>query len=194
MTLIDTVGEFLIQWVWLIILTAFILEVCYVFTLFREYHLEVVTPEETVSDLAISLRGHALTLSGLTFTVIAILVALTDDPTQYADLLAVLAVAVALLLLSFEIKELTRRKRVWFMMQEKSLAYGYMSLFLGVVLLYYLSVPGVSWIVIFVVFIVASAIRYMTVRDQVQMLIDMRDNTESVKESGGSEQKENTQS
>lgn len=162
-------GEMLIDWGWLIILGIMAVELVVVFGVSIKYHWQIVPPEENVGELASNLRGHALTLAGLTFTAIAVLVGLADDPMDFAEVLEVLSIAVGLLLLSFEVKELTRTKRVWFTIQEKSLAYGYMALFVGVILLYYFAVPGLGAWLLTAVFAIVVAIRFSTVVRQIRM-------------------------
>lgn len=158
------------DYAWLIILALFVLEVLSVIAINRHYFSEIVPRRDRVGELSERFRTHALTFAAMVFTVIALLVSLTEDPGEFADVLQVLAVAIALLFFTYEVDEVTETRRYWFMLQEKALGYGFLSVFIAVVILYQDAVPEVSGWILVVGFIVVATIRFWTVRRQFGIL------------------------
>lgn len=155
---------------WLIVLILFVFEVLAVIAINRRYYSEIVPREDRVGEISERFRTHALTFAGMTFTVIALLVALAEDPGEFIDVLQVLAVAITLLFFTYEVSEVTETRRYWFMLQEKALGYGFLSLFIAVIILYFDAIPEVSGSVLIIGFIVVAGIRYFTVRRQFYIL------------------------
>lgn len=167
-------SETLQRWAWAFIPALLVLEYLVVFGLNRDYHKEIVRAESDVDERSRAFRTHALTLAGMAFTVVAILIALADNPSRFVDALNVLGVAIVLLFFSYEVKEVTQTRMYWFTSQEKTLGYGFLSLFVGVVLLYDAAIPGSKPWFLLVGFLVVAGIRFLTVKRQMEMLHNMK--------------------
>ncbi|MCU4971146.1 hypothetical protein OB955_00135 [Halobacteria archaeon AArc-m2/3/4] len=164
------VGLLIKNYAWLTVLILFVVEVFAVVKINRHYYSEIVPREDRVGEMSEQFRTHALTFAGMTFTVIALLVALAEDPGEFVDVLQVLAVAIALLFFTYEVSEVTETRRYWFMLQEKALGYGFLSLFIAVIILYLDAIPEVNGLVLIIGFVLVAGIRYSTVKRQFNIL------------------------
>ncbi|MFA9518461.1 hypothetical protein ACERIT_14825 [Halopenitus sp. H-Gu1] len=165
-----TVGQLAKDYAWLIILALLVFEVTATIAINRHYFSEIVPRQDRVGELSEQFRTHALTFAAMAFTVIALLVSLADDPGEFANVLQVLAVAIALLFFTYEVDEVTETRRYWFMLQEKALGYGFLSVFIAVVILYHDAVPAVSGWILIAGFLVVASIRFSTVWRQFGIL------------------------
>lgn len=170
-------------WAWLIIPGLLIIEYVVIFLQNPEYQREITEAQSNVEERSASFRNHALTLAGMAFTVTALLIALDENPERFVDTLKVLGMAIALLFFSYEVKELSRTREYWYTLQEKTLSYGFLSLFLAVVLLFDVTIPGNPWLLLGG-FILVALIRYSTVVRQGRMLQRMREKGEIEEQEG----------
>lgn len=171
---LESSSVFLQTWAWIIIPIILIVEYAIVFALNPDYHKEIVKASSNVDDRSKAFRSHALTLAGMAFTVVAILVTLADDPSRFVDALNVLGMAIVLLFFSYEVKEVTQTRMYWYTSQEKTLGYGFLSLFISVILLYDAAIPGAEPWFLLAGFVVVAGIRFLTVKRQMAMLRNMK--------------------
>lgn len=169
-------GSLMIEFAWLIISVMMVIEIFAVMAINRHYYSEIVPRESLVGEKSEQFRTHSLTFAGMTLTVIALLVALAETPGEFDHVLRVLAVAIVLLLFAYEVSEVTETKRMWFMLQEKALGYGFLSLFIAVIILYHDAVPEVSGYILAIGFVVVAGIRFSTVYRQFRILSNRRSN------------------
>ncbi|MDZ7688124.1 MAG: hypothetical protein U5J64_05255 [Halobacteriales archaeon] len=182
LTAIEYLSTLLRSYAWAILPVLLIFEFVIVFALNPKYHLEIVEVESNVNEQSDVFQTHALTLSGMAFTVVAILVALTDEPSRFVDTLSVLATAIFFLFFSYEVREVTQTKKYWFTLQEKTLGYGFLSLFIGVVLLYDTAIlDRRAWLLI-AGFAIVAGIRFLTIKRQMEMFYNMKKNEISEQE------------
>lgn len=153
-----------------IILFLLVVEILSVLLINQARFSEIVPKESQVGDMSENFRSHSLTFAGMAFTVIALLVTLADDPGEFVDVLQVLAVTIALMFFVYEVDEVTETRRIWFMIQEKALGYGFLSLFIAVIILYFDAIPDVSGWVLIGGFVIVSLIRFLTVKRQFEIL------------------------
>lgn len=164
------IGQFIKSYAWAIILVLLVVEVLIVLGINRARYSEIVPRNSPVGKMSENFRSHSLTFAGMAFTVIALLVALADDPGRYVDVLEVLAVTIVLMFFVYEVDEVTETRRLWFMLQEKALGYGFLSLFIAVIILYFDAIPKVSGWVLIGGFVIVSVLRFFTVRKQFRIL------------------------
>ena len=157
------VGLFIKSYAWAIILLLLGVEILTVIMINRARYSEIVPPESRVGKTSENFRSHSLTFAGMAFTVIALLVALADDPGEFVHVLEVLAVTIVLMFFVYEVGEVTETRRLWFMLQEKALGYGFLSLFIGVIILYFDAIPGVSGWALICGFVTVVIIRFITI-------------------------------
>jgi len=164
------IGPFIKSYAWAIILLFLVVEILCVIAINRARYSEVVPQESRVGEMSENFRSHSLTFAGMAFTVIALLVALAEDPGEFVEVLEVLAVTIVLMFFVYEVDEVTETRRFWFMLQEKALGYGFMSLFIAVILLYFEAIPEASGWLLVGGFVVVAIIRFFTVRKQLYIL------------------------
>lgn len=164
------VFNFTRDYAWLLILVLLIVEIITVALTNKARYKEIVPPESHVDELSEQMRTHALTFAGMGFTVMALLVALSGDPGEFTDVLQILAVVIILMFFTYEVSEVTETTRLWFMLQEKALGYGFLALFIAVVVMYHDAVPGVSGWLLVLGFAAVAGIRFFTVKRQFSML------------------------
>ncbi len=179
------------NYAWLIVLSLLILEIFTVIAINWNYYSEIVPRDDRVGEMSDQFRTHALTFSGMAFTVIALLVALAEDPEEFVDVLQVLAVAIALFFFTYEVTEVTETRRYWFMLQEKALGYGFLSLFVAVIILYLDAIPKVNGVVLIVCFIIVTSIRYFTVKRQFDILRRRKKKAQEKQNSNSNNNQEN---
>ena len=99
---------------------------------------------------------RALTLGGLTFAAIALLVGAVDDINSIVETLIVLVFGFCLLLFSFKVEVLTANRRIGFILQEKCFNFGYLSLIFALMVFFYESATYIIFeiIVVFILLIV----------------------------------------
>lgn len=167
---VANVFNFTRDYAWLLILVFLSVETVAVALTNKTRYKAIVPPESHVDELSEQMRTHALTFAGMAFTVMALLVALGDNPGEFVNVLQVLAVVIVLMFFTYEVSEVTGTTRVWFMLQEKALGYGFLALFIAVVVLYHNAIPGVSGWLPVLGFVVVAGIRFFTVKRQFSML------------------------
>ena len=139
----------------------------------RSYFSEIVKQYDDVDEESNRFSSYALTLAGMAFSGFATVIALTDRPAELDSALRVLAVSIALLFVSYETRELTLTKRKWITIQEKTLSYGFLSLFAGTLALYDAAIPSSSSMPLIIALIFVLIIRTSTVYRQLKMLRKM---------------------
>lgn len=150
-----------------------IFEITSVFWIYPEYHASQAEDLESTKDRAETLQSRALTLGGLAFTGFSILISVRGNDELDTIPLQLLAFSIGLLFMSYQIKELSVSREAWRIMQEKTLSYGFLTLFLATVVIYPIFAQRISWIVSSA-FILAAALRFWTVKQQIKMYYDMR--------------------
>jgi hypothetical protein len=90
---------------------------------------------ERIRDEARVYNVRALTLAGLTFAAISLIYGTAQSPSLVADALAVLVVSLTFFLVSYSLTALVHHRRLYWVGQDKSLAFGYLSMFAGVLVL-----------------------------------------------------------
>lgn len=87
-------------------------------------------------------NARALTLAGLTFAAISLIYGTAQTLSLIADALTVLIVSLSFFLVSFSLTALVNIRRVYWVGQDKSLAFGHLSMFAGVLVLLYGQFPA----------------------------------------------------
>jgi 4-hydroxybenzoate polyprenyltransferase len=103
------------------------------------YHFEVVGNKDEnkrTKDMAREYHDRTLTLAGFVFAGISIIVSVAEDLSEFTNPLLLFALSLSLLMVSYQAKILTQTRRVWFTIQDKTLSYGFISLFIGVIFVY----------------------------------------------------------
>jgi len=170
------IGSFIKNYAWAIVLLLLIVEILSVISINRTHYSEIVPRESQVGEMSEKFRSHSLTFAGMAFTVIALLVALAEDPGEFVNVLEVLAVTIFLMFFVYEVDEVTETRRFWFMLQEKALGYGFLSLFITVILLYFEAIPEASGWLLVGGFVIVATIRFFTVWRQFQILKRRKEN------------------
>ena len=123
--------------------------------------------QKNVRERSTTLQGRALTLAGIAFTGFSILVSLSSDE-GLSTVYGLLALSIGLLFISYQSKESTATRRGWSIIQEKSLSYGFISLFLSTAVLFRNTTGRVSPSLA-IALILATSFRFNTVRQQISM-------------------------
>lgn len=134
--IISSVVSFLIQWE--IILLLFAVETLIRFLCHPKDAVEQVPgyEKDDIISRANELHSRALTLVALVVAGVSII--LSQDPNQGTATpgLTLLGASVAFLMVSHQSKNLVRGRRFWSQVQERTMEYGALSLFAGLILLY----------------------------------------------------------
>src|SRR5437879_2801053 len=93
---------------------------------FEEGERERIKPESS------EYNTRALTLAGLTFAAIGLIYGTAQTPSLVADALTVLATSLSFFLISYSLTALVNHRRLYWIGQDISLAFGYLSMFAGV--------------------------------------------------------------
>ena len=96
---------------------------------------------EKIKKEAGEYNARALTLAGLTFAAISLIYGTAQNPLVVADTLTVLVASLSFFLLSYSLTALVHHRKVYWVVQDKSLAFGYVSMFAGVAVLMYERFP-----------------------------------------------------
>jgi hypothetical protein len=150
-----------------------IFEIISVLWAYPEYHANQAEDLEGTKNRVETLQSRALTLGGLAFTGFSILISASININIGTISLRLLAFSIGLLFISYQLKELSTSREAWRIMQEKTLSYGFLTLFLATVVIYPIFAQSVSWIVSSA-FILAAGLRFWTVKEQAEMYYNMR--------------------
>lgn len=150
-----------------------IFEIISVLWVYPEYHANQAENLEGTKDRVEMLQSRALTLGGLAFTGFSILLTARRNIEVGTTPLQLLAFSIGLLFISYQIKEIATSREAWRIIQEKTLSYGFLTLFLATVVIYPIFTQSVSWIVSSA-FVLAASLRFWTVKEQVEMYYNMR--------------------
>ena len=133
---ISSVVGFLIQWE--VILFLFIFETLIRFLSHPKEAFEQIPAceKDEIITRANELHSRALTLVALVVAGVSII--LSQEPNRGTPTpgLTLLSVSVAFLMVSHQSKNLVRGRRFWSQVQERTMEYGALSLFAGLILLY----------------------------------------------------------
>lgn len=149
------------------------IEIIAVILAYPERLLSDVENQEAVKERASELQGRALTLAGLAFAGFSLLLTVEEGIGSLLKVFQLLALAVGLLFISYQAKEYTRSKEHWRIVQEKTLSYGFLTVFLASTLTFSVASDAFPWILSGAL-LVAGIIRFNTVNDQIRMYIKMR--------------------
>jgi hypothetical protein len=97
---------------------------------------------EEIKPEAREYNTRALTLAGLTFAAIGLIYGTATNPSLVAEALTVLVTSLSFFLVSYSLEALVRFRRLYWISQDKSLAFGYISMFAGVLVLFYERLPA----------------------------------------------------
>ena len=134
--IISSVVSFLIQWE--VILLLFVIEtvvrsLCHPKDTFEQIP---ACEQEDIVSRANELHSRALTLVALVVAGVSIILSQGQDQGTATPGLTLLGVSVAFLMISHQSKNLVRGRRFWSQVQERTMEYGALSLFAGLILLY----------------------------------------------------------
>lgn len=93
--------------------------------------------DEDISSESRLYGTRALTLSGLTFAAIALLIGTSEDISLIINTLIVLVYGFCLLLCSYKLEVLTNSRRIYWKLQEKFLNFGYLTLIFALIIFFY---------------------------------------------------------
>ena len=101
-----------------------------------------VATGERVATEAREYNSRALTLAGLTFAGISLIYGTAQNPSLVAESLTVFVTSLSFFLVSYSLTLLVRYRRLYWVAQDKSLAFGYLAMFAGVLVLMYERFPA----------------------------------------------------
>jgi cobalamin synthase len=173
---LSAITDFAVRWALLLFFTIEILVMIY---LNPKHHLSTIEDSDErdkMTNRATQQRGRALAIASITFAGVAVIVSSPNQPEGIGAVLNVFGIAFSFLLVSFMSKTLIQTKRVWSLIQETTLEYGALYLFLSIVLLYhtYVSFP----IILIGGFVIAFALRIYAVRKEAEAYYKMPSGTE----------------
>jgi hypothetical protein len=151
------------------------IEIFSVVGVYPEYHTAQPEDLSVARERAETLQSRALTLGGLAFTGFSILSSATQGPESSIIALQLLPLSVGLLFISYQAKELSTTREFWRIVQEKTLSYGFLTVFFATITIYPVVAGSSLWIVTGS-FIVAAGLRFWTVKQQAEMYSKMRSN------------------
>ena len=136
LTSIELVIEALVQWQFL--LTLFIIESVIRTLSHPKDAVEQLSAKEKTETIERANELHSRALSLIALVVAGVSIILSDSSNQETALpgLTLLALAASFLMVSHQSKNLVRGRRLWSQFQERTMEYGALSLFAGLILLY----------------------------------------------------------
>jgi len=172
----SAITDFAVRWALLLL---FVVEILVIVYLNPKHHLSTIEDSDErdkMTNRATQQRGRALAIASITFAGVAVIVSSPNQPEGIGAVLDVFGTAFSFLLVSFMSKTLIQTKRVWSLIQETTLEYGALYLFLSIVLLYhtYVSFP----IILIGGFVIAFALRIYAVRKEAEAYYKMPSGTE----------------
>ncbi|WP_347721393.1 hypothetical protein [Candidatus Nanohalococcus occultus] len=117
--------------IWLLPIAGLSLEI--VFLAFKESLRSPPDHPSTAAEASDKLASHALTILGLVFTGTTFLLSNNSDYSNGTALL--FFVSMGLMFFSFQFRNLTNQKNLYYFIQDKSVSWGIISLIMGVTLL-----------------------------------------------------------
>src|SRR5213083_2227211 len=123
---------------------AFLIEICVLVLLAPRMLLSMwdMAAGERIGKEAREYNARALTLAGLTFAGISLIYGTAQNPSLVAESLTVFVASLSFFLVSYSLTMLVRYRRLYWVALDKSLAFGYMALFVGVLVLMYERFPA----------------------------------------------------
>lgn len=160
------------------IVSLLLIEILSVIGIYPEYQINQPDDLDVARKRGETLQSRALTLGGLAFTGFSILSSNSSDVESSVVALQLLPLSMGLLFVSYQAKELSTSRELWRIIQEKTLSYGYLTVFFATIAIYSI-VAGSSSLVVLSAFFVAAVLRFWTVKQQIEMYAKMRaSNTE----------------
>lgn len=168
---LSTITDFAVRWALLLL---FVVEILVIVYLNPKHHLSTIQDSDErdkMTNRATQQRGRALAIASITFAGVAVIVSSPNQPEGIGAVLDMFGIALSFLLVSFMSKTLIQTKRVWSLIQETTLEYGALYLFLSIVLLYhtYVSFP----IILIGGFVIAFALRIYAVTKEAEAYYKM---------------------
>lgn len=155
-------ADLLFQW-FLVVL--FLLEAGAKVILNWEHQLSITRDHELYNEISQDQRGTALTIAGLVFAGIALL--LSNSPGRFVTQVEVFVVAFGFLLVAVFAHELTLTYRVVLTIQEMALEYGILLLVFGLLLLVNELVPEATLVMV-IVFVIVLLFRLYSVKGELE--------------------------
>jgi len=173
---LSTIADFAVRWAMLLF---FVVEIPVLVYLNPNHHLSTIQDSDErdkMTSRATQQRGRALAIASITFAGVAVIVSSSNQPEGIGAVLDVFGIAFSFLLVSFMSKTLIQTKRIWSLIQETTLEYGALYLFLSIVLLYhtYVSFP----VILVGGFVIAFVLRLYAVRKEAEAYYKMPSGTD----------------
>jgi hypothetical protein len=123
---------------------SFLTEICFLVLLAPRTLLGMwdMAAGERIGNEAREYNSRALTLAGLTFAGISLIYGTAQNPSLVAESLTVFVASLSFFLVSYSLTLLVRYRRLYWVAQDKSLAFGYLAMFAGVLVLMYERFPA----------------------------------------------------
>jgi magnesium-transporting ATPase (P-type) len=155
---------------WFTILGAFLVETAIAFLVNPREALKTPPKNETesISNRATELHSQALSLVALVVAVVSIIFSQSGDEMSKSGM-TLLGLSAGFLIISHQSNNLVHTRFIWSQLQERTMEYGGLALFSGLILLYrFYTDAGIAVIILYTAFIVVLAIRFNAVQKVVR--------------------------